>query len=432
MGCQMNEYDSDCLRQFLLDAGYVPATGYLDADLILINTCAVRAKAEQKAFSLLGRLLPLKKRNPGLILGMVGCIAQKEGARLLRRFPELDLVLGAREISRFQDILEQLAGSGRRIAATDLTIRTCPASCREGYFRGRVKGYISIMQGCNNFCSYCIVPYVRGREISRPSESILQEAENLVSQGVGEICLLGQNVNSYRPAEADPCVGFPDLLRRLRPIAGLLRLRFTTSHPKDLSEDLVRCFGEIPNLCPHIHLPVQAGSDAVLKRMNRRYTSGHYRELVERLRDVRPEIAVTSDMIVGFPGETEGDFERTLDLMRKIRFDNLFSFMYSDRQGTAAEKLSGKIDEKTKRERLQVLQALQKRITLEKNRELEGRKIEVLVEGPSRKGGQLTGRSGTNKVVNFKCDTRCIGELINVEIEHAFVNSLSGRLVEEP
>ena len=271
MGCQMNEYDSDYLGQLLTASGYRNTHDPKAADLILINTCAVREKAEQKAFSLLGRLFPLKKKNPRLILGLMGCIAQKDGASLLKRFPELDIVLGTREINRIQEFLDRIEATGDRIVATDLDASILPGTNLDGYFRGRLKGYISIMQGCNNFCSYCIVPYVRGREISRHPEDIISEAENLLSQGVKEITLLGQNVNSYFSGETIG-VGFPSLLRRMSRIAGLKRIRFTTSHPKDMSDELIHCFGELENLCPHIHLPFQSGSNAILKRMNRGYT----------------------------------------------------------------------------------------------------------------------------------------------------------------
>jgi len=422
----MNEYDSDYLGQLLLDLDYKPTETPKNADLILINTCAVRAKAEQKAFSLLGRMLSLKKKKPSLVLGMVGCIAQQEGSNLIRRFPELDFVLGTREIGRIGDILAHMETGGEKSVATEMAHRTLPPINRPGYFEGRVKGFLSIMEGCNNFCSYCIVPYVRGSEVSRPSQEILEEAAHLVSEGVKEITLLGQNVNSYGSPKRET-YRFPSLLQDMNRIEGLSRIRFTTSHPKDLSEDLIQCFERLEKLCPHIHLPVQAGSNSILALMNRKYTREEYLALVGRLREVRPDIAITTDVIVGFPGETEEDFNMTLDLLRKIEFDNLFSFKYSDRRGTRAEKMDHKVDEGEKSNRLHRLQRLQKGITLKKNISLVGRETDILVDGYSKRGGQLTGRTGTNKIVNFYCNNNIIGNIVKVIITGGFVNSLSGK-----
>ena len=283
MGCQMNEYDSDYLAQVLVNSNFLPTDSPNSADLILINTCTVRAKAEQKAFSLLGRMISLKKRRPDLIVGIAGCIAQQEGAKLIQRFPELDLVLGTREIGRVEGLLERLVSNGEKIVATDIDLRPPSPMATNGYFRGRVKSYISIMEGCDNFCTYCIVPYVRGREVSRSPDEILRETEHLISQGVKEVTLLGQNVNSYVWGR-DNAFRFPSLLRELSQLHDLVRIRFTTSHPKDLSDDLIHCFGELKNLCPHIHLPLQAGSNKILALMNRGYTREKYRELTQKLR----------------------------------------------------------------------------------------------------------------------------------------------------
>ncbi|MBW2609042.1 MAG: tRNA (N6-isopentenyl adenosine(37)-C2)-methylthiotransferase MiaB [Deltaproteobacteria bacterium] len=428
MGCQMNKYDSNHIRQLLQNSGFLPADIPDNADLILINTCTVRAKAQQKAFSLLGRMVSLKKRRPDLILGITGCIAQQEGPDLIKRFPGLDLVLGTREIGRITEILETIKDDRKKVVATNIELKPISPVNYNGFFKGQVKSYISIMEGCNNFCSYCIVPYVRGREISCPPKEILKEAKNLISQGVKEITLLGQNVNSYSWGEKKE-INFPMLLKTLSRLDGLLRIRFTTSHPKDLSDDLIHCFGELDNLCPHIHLPFQAGSNKVLKLMNRGYSRERYMELINRLREVKPDIAVTSDVMVGFPKETDEDFQMTLDLINKMEFDNLFSFKYSDRKGTLAEKMSGKIDKDEISFRLDVLQQVQKGITLKKNKTLEGKKVEILVEGDSKRGGQFTGRTGTNKIVNFNCNNNIIGQLVEVDIEYAFVNSLKGVLI---
>ncbi len=425
MGCQMNEYDSDYLGQVLVSSNFLPTDNPKQADVILINTCTVRAKAAQKAFSLLGRMVPLKKRNPGLILGITGCLAQQEGSNLMQRFPDLDLVLGTREKERFESLLNRILTSREKIVAIDMDAPLVSPLPNNGYFKGRVKSFISVMEGCNNFCSYCIVPYVRGREVSRPPKEILNEARGLVSQGTQEITLLGQNVNSYK---WDKAYGFSSLLREMNQLKGLARIRFTTSHPKDLSDDLIGLFAELDNLCPHIHLPFQAGSNKVLKLMNRRYTREKYMELVKKLRQVRPEIAITSDVMVGFPQESDEDFQMTLDLIEKIEFDNLYSFKYSDRKGTLAEKMEGKVDEPEKSFRLETLQRLQNRITLRKNQMLEGAKLEILVEGYGKQSGQLTGRTASNKIVNFTHNNNLIGNLVNVEIQHASANSLQGIL----
>ena len=412
----MNEYDADYLGQLLVSYDFLPAPDPKAADMIVINTCSVREKAEQKAFSLLGRMIALKKRKPDLIIGMMGCIAQQEGARLMDRFPALDFVMGTRELYRFPELFQQIYFQRERIVATDLSIAPLsPGPHTADFFEGRIKSYISIMQGCNNFCTYCIVPYVRGREISRPPEDIIREARALIDRGIKEITLLGQNVNSYA-WNGEKGFTFPDLIRRLSAIDGLIRLRFTTSHPKDISPELIRCYAEMENLCSHIHLPFQAGSNRVLERMNRGYTREKYMELIEILRYTRKNIAITSDVMVGFPGETEADFELTLDLIQKIEFDGLFSFKYSDRKGTKAENLKEKVSEEEKSRRLTRLQALQKGITLQKNRLMVGKVLDVLVEGRSKRGEQLSGRTDTNKIVNFNGNNRYIGKLVKVYI----------------
>jgi tRNA-2-methylthio-N6-dimethylallyladenosine synthase len=370
-------------------------------------------------------MISLKRRKPHLIVGIAGCIAQQEGAKLVEKFPELDLVLGTREIGSIEGLLERLLSKREKIVATDIAMRPASPMLDDGYFRGRVKSYISIMEGCDNFCSYCIVPYVRGKEVSRPPDEILRETEHLISQGVKEVTLLGQNVNSY-VWEGGAHFRFPSLLRELGKCHGLARIRFTTSHPKDLSDDLINCFGELENLCPHIHLPLQAGSNKILALMNRGYTRERYMELTEKLRKIRPDMAISSDVMVGFPKETDEDFELTLDFLKEIEFDSLYSFKYSDRKGTVAERMEGKISEAEKSSRLSLLQQVQKAITLKKNRRLEGQKVEILVEGESRKGGQLTGRTPTNKVVNFTNNNSLIGELVNVTIKRASANSLWG------
>ena len=420
----MNEYDSDRLSRILEDSGYLRASEAEKADFVLVNTCSVRAKAEQKALSRLGRLAALKKKNPRLLLAVAGCVAQQRGTDLLERFPDLDLVLGPREIGSFKEILGKAEKGGTRLAAVNVHRTPVSFMGRFEYFRNSVKAFITIMEGCNNFCSYCVVPYVRGRETSRSPEEILEEAGNLAGQGVKEITLLGQNVNSY----AYDNTRFPGLLQAMNRIKDIHRIRFTTSHPKDLSPELIQCFTALDKLCPHIHLPFQAGSDRVLKAMKRGYTREKYMDLIHELRQARRGIAVTSDVMVGFPAETDEDFELTLDLIRKVQFDNLFSFKYSDRQGTPAARMQGKIPENQKLGRLERLQGLQREITLRKNKELLTTSVEVLVEGKSKKGQQLTGRTDTNKVVNFMGKHSQISSVVNVKIKRASFNSLWGEL----
>jgi tRNA-2-methylthio-N6-dimethylallyladenosine synthase len=424
MGCQMNEYDSDRAGQLLRSLDFQATEDPKKADLIIINTCTVRAKPEQKAYSLLGRMIALKNRKPRLIVGIMGCMAQQWGSVLLDRFPGLDFVLGTREIGSLPEMLPRLE-QGAKLAATDLTRRSTFPAVGTGYFAKKVKSFVTIMEGCNNFCAYCIVPYVRGREVSRPADDILNETRALIAQGVREVTLLGQNVNSFRWDQGH-VNGFPSLLRRVNDLDGLLRIRFTTSHPKDLSDELIRCFEELDKLCPHIHLPFQAGSDRVLKAMRRDYSRDHYIGLIEKLRSARPDMAITSDVMVGFPGETEKDFELTLDLIRKVEFDNLYSFKYSDREGTPAAKMDSKISDVEKSCRLDMLQGLQKRISLSKNKSLLGLTVQVLVEGQSKRGQQMTGRTPTNKVVNFSSNPSMLGSIMDVKIRTCSANSLFG------
>ena len=430
-GCQMNMHDSDTISQILLDKGYTQTDSINNANIVLINTCAVREKAEQKAFTFIGRLASLKRQKPNMISGIIGCVAQEQGTTLTKRFPFIDLILGPRNIYRIDDLLTQIKEGRKMISSLDLTLKPTLFTNYNGYLKGKVTSFLKIMEGCDNFCSYCIVPFVRGREISLPTKEIIDRSRYLISQGIKEITLIGQNVNSYNTNNnASPT--FPDLLKELDGIAGLKRLRFTTSHPKDLSDELIDSFKELKSLCPHIHLPVQSGSNSILKLMNRRYTREIYISLIEHIKKIRPDIAITSDLIVGFPGETEKDFEDSLQLIEQIAFDNLFSFKYSDRLGTAALKLPGKIGETEKQRRLSLLQERQKEITLSKNRLLEGTVQEILVEGPSKKrDDQLYGRTLGNKVVNFISDKNLQGHLVKVKIIQGFQNSLLGEVVDK-
>ena len=435
-GCQMNERDSEIIEQLLAQEGYVLTDSASHADVILINTCSIREKAEQKVFSLLGYLRAEKKRNPRLLLGVTGCVAQQEGAQIKERMPHVDLIVGTQQIYQLPEMLARLTNKTTvREIATNLDasfaippfqklLNTAPPSSGNQHFRR----FVTIMQGCNNFCSYCVVPGTRGREISRPVRDIIEEVEILVSQGVKEITLLGQNVNSYGQtnAVADQPVSFPDLLRQVAAIAGLKRLRFTTSNPKDLTDSLMRCFAELDVLCPHFHLPVQSGSNAVLKRMNRKYTVEQYLEKVEALRGYRPEIALATDIIVGFPGENDADFQATMDLLNQVRFHGSFSFKYSDRPHTRSAEFIDKIPEEIKAERLMVFQTRQDELSLERNSEVLGSRLEVMIEGGD--AHFIKGRTRANQVVHMPQASLPIapGDFTTVRIEHAGKHSLKG------
>jgi tRNA-2-methylthio-N6-dimethylallyladenosine synthase len=420
-GCQMNEHDMEKVASLLHAAGIIPAEDVRAADVVIVNTCCVREKAEQKFYSLMGRLKHLKRKN-GTILGMTGCIAQLEKDAIVERLPFLDFSLGPSSLHRITEAIDAAAGRKRFLEfadnGCDQTLHVRPRAAS-----GAVKAYVTVMKGCDNFCSYCIVPYVRGREVSRESADVIDEVRNLAVAGVKEVTLLGQNVNSYNRGRDD--LSFPELLNRINAIDGIERIRFVTSHPKDMSDNLVDCFGRLEKLCEHIHLPFQSGSDRILGLMNRGYTAAQYLEKVDALRERCPGMAFSADCIVGFPGETEEDFEGTMALIEKVRFDGLFSFCYSPRKNTAATGLPDEVDQETAHTRLLRLQAAQKVITREKNRELEGSTVEVLVEGRSKNSPEdLTGRTRTNKIVNFGGAEEMVGRLAYVEVVKGYANSL--------
>ncbi len=426
----MNVYDSERIAQVLTARNYRQVNDPASADLILVNTCSVREKPEQKVYSALGRFHRLKKKNPKLIIGVGGCVAQQEGRGLLERVPFLDFVLGTKELFRIHEVLDDLEESGARGCAVNLDGRIDPYQGLALSPRpGRPTSFISIMQGCDNFCSFCIVPFVRGREVSRPSKDLMEEMGVLSSQGVKEVTLLGQNVNSYgKQTPEEP--GFVKLLERVEKAPGIERVRFTTSHPKDLSSELIQAFGRLNKLCEHIHLPLQSGSNRILERMNRGYTREEYEEKVLNLRQTCPEISITTDIIVGFPGEEEKDHQETLEMIRRIQFDDLFSFRYSDRPHTRASLFPEKIAEELKQRRLSELQAVQKEITQHKNQAWEGRDVEVLTEGPSKaRAEQKTGRTRTNRIVNFPGDSVPVGALVRVRVRQALAHSLRGELL---
>lgn len=448
MGCQMNVYDSDQIRSRLAPMGY-DATDFLEqADIIIVNTCTIRDKAEQKAFSFLGRLAPLKARKPDLIVGIGGCVAQQEGRRILKRMPHVDLVFGTQAIGRLPKLIRRISETRCRLVDIEIAETIGPDDFTVDPFPGTdTSAFITIMRGCDNYCTYCIVPYVRGRESSRGPNDILNEIRKMVDHGVREVTLLGQNVNSYGKKEGYGT--FARLLEQVAGIDGLQRIRFTTSHPKDLSIELIESFKNLDKLCNHIHLPVQSGSAAVLKRMNRRYTPEQYLENVGRLRALCPDIAITSDIIVGFPGESEEDFEATLSLIRKVKFDGLFAFIYSDRPNAPAVRFSDKVSDRSKKQRLQQVLNCQADFTLARHRAMVGTVQEILVDGKSKHRNdaisgngtegqfpraQWSGRTASNKIVHFVEEAASpsenqmlTGQLMQIMIEEALPHCLWGR-----
>jgi tRNA-2-methylthio-N6-dimethylallyladenosine synthase len=430
-GCQMNVHDSEKIMALMTGSGYESCDDVTKADLIIINTCSIREKAAQKVYSQLGRLRQLKREKPELILGVGGCLAQQWGSKFIERIPFLDIVFGTHNIHMLPQLVTRIEKTRAPVVQIEFQESVKSLNIPTLSNNGKISAYITIMQGCNNFCSYCVVPYLRGREESRPLREIVDEVKSFAHRGVKEVTLLGQNVNSYGASNSNGH-DFADLLREIDKIGGIERIRFTTSHPKDLSDKLIYCFSETDKLCEHIHLPVQAGSDRILKMMNRCYTINDYFEKVDKLRSVCPEISITSDIIVGFPGEKESDFQATVDMMKKIRFDNIFSFNYSEREGTNAAKLGDTVSKFVKRERLQLVQSLQEEHTIEKNRARIGNIEEILVEGMSKNSREdMTGRTRTNKIVNVRGNHELIGKAVHVRITDAYLHSLRGELTEE-
>lgn len=422
-GCQMNEYDSKMVRAMLAASGHTFVDGPGDADAVIVNTCAVRERAERRV---LGRLSHLRGLMPErAALGVIGCVAQRLGAGLARGGPRVDFVVGTDRYDRLPDAVA---------AAWDgvTTVETGADPKQRYEERPRPKGaaiseFVSVMRGCDNFCSYCIVPHVRGRERSRPAESVLAEIEALVGLGTREVTLIGQNVNSYHDGE----LGFGDLLERADRVPGLARIRFATSHPKDLSPGLIETVAAAEHVCEHVHLPVQSGADRILGAMNRSYTRGEYLDLVASIRGAIPDASLTTDVIVGFPGETDADFRETLSLMTQVRFDSAFMFRYSVREGTAAAELPDDVPEETKIERLEEVITLEKAVAEEKNASLEGVTVEVLVEGPSeRDPSVLFGRTRGGKATVFEGSPDLVGTLARVTVASSTAWTLRGSLAE--
>jgi tRNA-2-methylthio-N6-dimethylallyladenosine synthase len=444
MGCQMNVHDSEKIAGVFSESGYDGSEDSKVADVIVLNTCSIREKAEQKFFSELGRLRKAKKHRPHMKIAVAGCIAQKKGKEIFKKYPYVDFIFGPNNIDSLQEWIKngtrnlpagrQGSESVIRKRTTDYELRTTAVDDNPEYHTkmlpmkrvGRVKAWVSIMYGCNNFCAYCVVPYTRGRERSRSPEDICKEIEALADQGFMEVTLLGQNVNSYGKNLKEN-IDFPDLLTKIHDIENIRRIRYVTSHPRDFSEKLIDAMRDMPKVCRHLHLPLQSGSDKILNSMNRGYTYNEYKKKIDLLKNSIPGIAITTDIIAGFPGETDMDFQSTIRALSEIEYDGIFAFKYSKRPDTKALELPDHIDEDIKSKRLSEVLKLQESITYKKNKALEGETLEILVEGTSESDpDKLTGRTGTNKIVNFKGNNKDIGQLLRVKILKARMHSLDG------
>lgn len=430
-GCQMNEHDSEKMAGILENIGYIETNTPKEADLIIFNTCLVRENAELKVYGNLGHLKTIKNKKPEMLIAVCGCMTQKKEIRDLikEKYSHVDIVFGTHNIHKLPELIANARQSSRMIIDvwedSGNIIEGLPAKRKYGF-----KAFVNVMHGCNNFCTYCIVPYTRGREKSRRPEDILEEINELASQGYKEVTLLGQNVNSYGKT-LDKKINFAQLLRMVNEVEGIERIRFTTSHPKDLSDELILAIKECDKVCEHIHLPFQAGSNKILKAMNRKYTKEHYLNLIEKIRKEIPDIAITTDIIVGFPGETEEDFEETLDVVRKVKFDSAFTFLYSIRKGTPAAEMKNQVPEDIKHKRFQKLLDTIYPISLEINQKLKDKVVEVLVEEISKTDKtKVTGRTRTNKVVHFPGDKTLIGKLVKVKITNPKTWTLEGELID--
>ncbi len=436
-GCQMNVYDSERMKDVLTPLGYEPSDEPDGADLVILNTCHIREKAAEKVYSELGRLRPLKEAKSdegGMTIAVAGCVAQAEGAEIMKRAPVVDLVVGPQTYHKLPELIAQAHRAKGEALDTEFEVED--KFDRLGNER-QVDGYtafVTVQEGCDKFCTFCVVPYTRGAEWSRPVDQIVAEVRALAAKGVREVTLLGQNVNAYHgeaPAgsEADGTWGLGRLVRHLALIGGIDRIRFTTSHPRDMDEDLIQTFADEPKLMPYFHLPVQAGSDKILKSMNRQHTAEEYIAIIDRLRAARPDIAISGDMIVGFPGETDKDFEDTMELVRKVNYASCFSFKYSRRPGTPGAAMFNQIDEGVKGERLQALQALLNEQQIAFNESQVGKTLPVLFERAGRLEGQLHGRSPYLQAVHVDAPESLLGKIADVEITGASRNALSGRLI---
>ena len=429
-GCQMNASDTEHYAGQLEELGYISADDFHAADVIIVNTCCVRESAEKKIAGKIGELKNVKTKNPKVVICVAGCMAQKDGEKLLKKHPQVDLLLGTAYVNDFKNILTDYLADRKGALYTDLTIH-------QSEFEGKMvrqspfSAWIPIMYGCNNFCTYCIVPYVRGRERSRAIENIVAEIEQAVKEGYKEFTLLGQNVNSYGKdfGEKD---AFAKLLRRVNEIEGVERVRYMTSHPRDMNEEVIKAVAECEHVCENFHVPFQAGSDEILRKMNRGYTREKYLELIKMIRSYVPDAAITTDIIVGFPGETEQDFEDTLALVQEVGFDAAFTFIYSKRSGTPAAKMEGQVPLDVKKDRLNRLMEVQNLSSLHRNEEMLGKVVEVLAEGPSRNPAVWTGRTRTNKIVLWPVEGKMYqpGDKVMVKVDTAQTWLVKGKAVQ--
>lgn len=427
----MNEYDSQKMAE-LLDSthGFELAEEAEDADVILLNTCSIREKAQEKVFHQLGRWKNLKDANPNLLIGVGGCVASQEGDAIRKRAPYVDMVFGPQTLHRLPEMIQQVTGTKNHVVDVSFPeiekFDRMPEPKAEG-----ATAFVSIMEGCSKYCTFCVVPYTRGEEVSRPLDDVLYEIAQLAEQGVREVNLLGQNVNAYRGENFDGTIcRFSELLRLVASIDGIDRIRYTTSHPVEFTDDIIDAYADVPELVDHLHLPVQSGSDRILTMMKRGHTALEYKSKIRRLRKVRPDISMSSDFIIGFPGETDADFEATMNLIRDIDYDLSFSFIYSARPGTPAADIVDDTDDQVKKQRLQILQDRITQQALQIARRMLGTEQRILVEGPSKKNPmELKGRTENNRVVNFVGPHTCIGQFVDVTIDEVYANSLRGTLV---
>lgn len=427
-GCQMNFSDAERMEGELAAIGYQPTEDMNSADLIIINTCCVRETAEDKVYGKIGEIKHLKRQNPRLILGITGCMAQKEGERLIKRAPHIDFVLGTNKIQQIVSTVQSLEDeAARHVVDTEINEAEMPEDIKINR-KTPLSAWLPIMYGCNNFCTYCIVPYVRGRERSRLPEDVVAEAEEAVRQGFKEITLLGQNVNSY--GKDHKKATFAELLAMIDKVEGIERIRYMTSHPKDLSDQVIEVIKNSKHICTHFHLPVQHGSNRILKAMNRVYTAEQYKETVSKIRKAVPDCSLTTDLIVGFPGETEVDFEALMKFVEEIRYDAAYTFIYSKRSGTPAAEMDNQVDDDCKHARLNRLMELQNKISLEINQQLQGKVVEVMAEGPSRTDEKMwNGRTSTNKLVIWEHGSEQAGDIVRVKITQPQTWVLKGEMV---
>ncbi|OOS01967.1 tRNA (N6-isopentenyl adenosine(37)-C2)-methylthiotransferase MiaB [Canicola haemoglobinophilus] len=430
-GCQMNEYDSSKMADLLLNTHGLELTEVPEeADVLLLNTCSIREKAQEKVFHQLGRWKELKKQNPGLVIGVGGCVASQEGEHIRSRAPYVDIVFGPQTLHRLPEMINQIRGGKSSVVDVSFPeiekFDRLPEPRAEG-----PTAFVSIMEGCNKYCSFCVVPYTRGEEVSRPVDDVLFEIAQLAEQGVREVNLLGQNVNAYRgPTHDGGICSFAELLRLVASIDGIDRLRFTTSHPIEFTDDIIDVYADTPELVSFLHLPVQSGSDRVLNLMKRNHTALEYKSIIRKLKKVRPNIQISSDFIVGFPGETDQDFEDTMNLIAQVNFDMSFSFIYSARPGTPAADMPDDVTEDEKKQRLYLLQQRINNQAAQFSRAMLGTEQRVLVEGPSKKDiMELTGRTETNRIVNFVGTPDMIGKFVDIKITDVYTNSLRGDVV---